>query len=388
MLHSDSGLSHANPWLNLELLKEETFSEEEVEEENSNNNNQYDSFDVKNDEHSNNNTIHLATKDIFPALHFPKESLQNLIKNIFAQTQDNHGLSHTTNIDLSASLSVGDDIISSSLLPIYTALGAPHTLSVGKTNAKNLGQRSFDLIPFTVAVHMSMSQQQFEDSSNAFTDRLMMALKSSRRFSLRSLMGIRAVVSVQRYQYHQALQLRFEIASPDLQFSFSSVPQPNILASRLSEHLVGLRVAPETAHNESSLRFGYLCYTSTRKVACVLESNPNLQSVTVQGVWVRIDEDGTTDNAGSDTERNLLSHPLCWGACARFVCSDRINIRRPECPFLLLVFNSARGTLRSFEVKVTNELPVDGGASPSIAQAFYSVPMSFQYRGELLFCFC
>lgn len=376
---NNSRLGTGNPWLNLELLKEDMEYDGNAD---------FNNFDVENDERTNknNNTINLAAKDIFPALHLGKESLASLVRAIFSSSQDTPDkILDGFFCEMLGWNNNSDSCISSSLVPIYSALGAPHTLSVINTDLKT-SRKNINLVPFPVTVHMvrdnGSSQLELDTRHCAISDRLTTSLKSSRRFSLRSVMGIRALAFIQQYQHHQAIQLQVECSLPDLQFTFNPISQPNILASRLSEHLAGLRAAPETTHSES-LHFGYLCYTRSRKVATVLESNPNLQSVTTEGVWVRLEDDADLV-VGNDADRSLLTHPLCWGACARFICSEHVN-RRPGRPFLLLVFNPSRGTMRSFEVQVNNDPAAN--TPLAITHVSHSMNMSYQYEGAFIFIY-
>lgn len=161
---------------------------------------------------------------------------------------------------------------------------------------------------------------------------------------------------VTQHRFHRSARLLLEVAVPDVSLAFTPVgPPADLLHTPLAAYLTGASSQaptgsiPDTYADNTNAEhhpmFGYLVYNQTRKLVSLEESHPALASVNIAGVWLYL-PDTYINSAGNGhngmennhnltrADVNLLRHPLCWGACARYLLSEKLS-RNSQC-FLLV----------------------------------------------------
>jgi hypothetical protein len=180
-------------------------------------------------------------------------------------------------------------------------------------------------------------------------------LRSGRSFALRHFLRIRASGAATQSQaytvssptataaptssacYQQTTRTRgvvhFEITLPDFSYQCVGVPAIPILATPLSLSLfqqVSTEVDSISAHLDYKPSQGFVSLSQTRKAVLISESDDlALSSMPMVGVWLRLSMSDVmaANQALHEHLSKALLHPLCWAACTRYVCTEKIAQR-------------------------------------------------------------
>ncbi len=157
---------------------------------------------------------------------------------------------------------------------------------------------------------------------------LVKALHMSHSFSLKSVFRLRSIGYAQSDLNRQQVMpkqqpslsrfgtLRVEILLPNVDFQAVHISNLPLLKTPLLSQITRFDLL-----SSPSQAMGYLTLNQTRKIVPLMENDGSLPRTPTVGVWVRIDE------VGGDVERRV-THPLCWGACVRYLCHEVLQDRR------------------------------------------------------------
>lgn len=185
-------------------------------------------------------------------------------------------------------------------------------------------------------------------------------LRRSRDFSLKSCIRIRGTMQYKQLPNCILSTLRFEATMLDMSFTAVQINAIPILHTALSQYLASrdisinrerLDYGNNNVESGSGPVMGYLTMNQTRKLIPMLETdNPSSSAMTspVVGAWVSIDlpsidhihslETTYAEDVLSPTA--MLTNPLVWGACARYVMNanvqERIWVDEDKKTFLLV----------------------------------------------------
>jgi hypothetical protein len=115
--------------------------------------------------------------------------------------------------------------------------------------------------------------------------------------------------------------LRVEALLPNVDFQAVRISSLPLLNTPLLSQIVRFDSPSSSSSSCPQQCMGYLTLNQTRKIVPLLETDGALSRTPTVGVWVRIEE------VGGDTGRKV-THPLCWGACVRYLCFDQLQDRR------------------------------------------------------------
>jgi SCL-interrupting locus protein N-terminus len=154
-----------------------------------------------------------------------------------------------------------------------------------------------------------------------------MELKVNSDFTLKSCMRIRATGYSQQSELGLFGTLRLEAVLPNMSFQAVSVKAVAFLNTPLANKLM------ETNNNNSASlgpKFGYLTMNQTRKLVPMTVSDPSVSLSPIVGIWTKID---TLD---SNSEQ-VYSNPFVWGACIKYMASDKILERAFISPYTFML---------------------------------------------------
>ncbi len=177
-------------------------------------------------------------------------------------------------------------------------------------------------IPFSIRKPNDVTLHFDNDSTSNLIQNLGKTIRSTREFSLRSCLRIRAAGHVQKIRNTLSGSYRFEAILPNVSFHGVRIKNVPILSTplslKLAKHIPTM--VPTTSTDSSNVcpQMGYLTMNQTRKLVPLLETDPSITMSPIVGVWVSL-----PDN--DEVSSTILSHPLAWGSCVRFMCSERIQ---------------------------------------------------------------
>lgn len=114
---------------------------------------------------------------------------------------------------------------------------------------------------------------------------------------------------------HCCFRSRFEAFLPNASFEFAQLSSLPVQSSSVSsKHL---------RENAEEIQSGYVTLTQIRRLVLLEEADSLVSTLPIVGVWVHLPfSTQSTRNAGA-----LLLHPIIWGACVRFLHTDKVRDR-------------------------------------------------------------
>lgn len=240
-------------------------------------------------------------------------------------------------------------------------------------------------IPFSIRKPSDVTLHFDHDSTSNLIQNLGKTIRSTREFSLRSCLRIRAAGHVQRVRNTLTGAYRFEAILPNASFHgvrIKSVPVLSTpLSLKLAKHVPTISPAPSNDSNNVCPQMGYLTMNQTRKLVPLLETDPSIATSPIVGVWVSL-----PDN--DEVSSTILSHPLAWGSCVRFMCSERIQDKAFIAPNTFLFVNFCGNYSKYYEITllppgalndhtpVTNQNPLSLSCSDNFLCTDFTVDLS------------
>lgn len=124
--------------------------------------------------------------------------------------------------------------------------------------------------------------------------------------------------------------LRFQAHAPATLFTLTPINTLPILKTALSLQIAG---RDSTSPLLSPRNTGFVTLNKVRQAVLMLESDPELRSVPVVGVWIRLETPDSFRNQSNLsrmcvlTDQMIRYHPLAWVACERYISSVMLRER-------------------------------------------------------------
>jgi hypothetical protein len=125
--------------------------------------------------------------------------------------------------------------------------------------------------------------------------------------------------------------LKLDAFFPDFSIRCQLIQSISVFSTPLTETLFKA-VSPGSSSNRPT--FGYTTLNQVRKLVLLTEMDPAVSTVPLVGVWIRLELPFLLSEGGME---GIISHPLCWAACLRFLQKEGINRCVLECNTFLLV---------------------------------------------------
>jgi hypothetical protein len=151
------------------------------------------------------------------------------------------------------------------------------------------------------------------DSTSNMLTNLAKSIRLSPEFSLKSLMRMRCIGAVTRTSQPLSVALRFEAFLPAVTFAITPMELLPVQPTTLFAQLV---------NSKDSASTGYLTMTQVRRLILLQETDGLVSTVPVVGIWVALPTSQIKHPATS-----LLSHPVVWAACTRFLFTEKVRER-------------------------------------------------------------
>ena len=239
-------------------------------------------------------------------------------------------------------------------------------------------------IPFSIRPTIDGVLSFDTDATANLIKNLGKTICSSRDFSLRSCVRIRAAGHVSRNRSKLNSTIRYEAILPNVSFQAVKVNPIPVLSTPLSMKLTR---GQEMGESGSIIgpQMGYMTLNQTRKIIPLLESDPSVSTAPMIGVWVSIPDSksssakGAADAAISASE--FFNHPLAWAACVRFLFTDKIRDKVYIDRDTFLVANFTNGAVQFFEVTKlhtagTSELAISLNSASDFLCTDFTVDLS------------
>ena len=126
---------------------------------------------------------------------------------------------------------------------------------------------------------------------------------------------------------------RFEAFLPDVSLDLIELNPLPVQSTPLTALLFQTNSSPSYTKSTETrfISTGYLTLSQIRKVVFLEEEDMLISTVPIVGVWVHFpNEISSADesNRGSlSISPSLIRHPVIWGACVRFLYTERIKDR-------------------------------------------------------------
>ena len=122
---------------------------------------------------------------------------------------------------------------------------------------------------------------------------------------------------------------RFETILPDISFTLKPLNPIPLMKTPLAIQLTSFndQVHPSGASLISSQRSGFLTMSSVRQIIPILETDSELASIPLVGVWVHAQKNSLSISQSDRNARSQIKDTLIWAACVRYFQSDFLKER-------------------------------------------------------------
>jgi hypothetical protein len=200
---------------------------------------------------------------------------------------------------------------------LYCAIETSDSSSLSLAEGSGILSVPVQVVPSSSALLLPSSSSSSSASDSAeLRSNLLTQLSTTRNFSLKSCMRIRAQGFVCNSTTNRLdATLRFEAVVPNVPFLFQRIRPPPLLSTPLSLRLTTLELP-----HASEQSMGYLTLNKTRKVVPLLETDPAVSLAPLVGVWVQA-------RGGGGRVEDVHRNPFVTGACVRFLRDSKIRER-------------------------------------------------------------
>ena len=174
----------------------------------------------------------------------------------------------------------------------------------------------------TCTVPYSIQQQPHlgvdVSSTRILLSNLGKSIRLSSEFAFKSMVRSRCFAKLNSSSPYVSATLRYEIFLP-------MVPLEIVRLDLLPIQLTNLYQSLIEKHERLEFSSGYLTLTQTRKLVLLHESDLTVSSVPIVGVWVAVPARALSKP--TSTTKILLSHPVIWGVCVRYLYAEKVKER-------------------------------------------------------------
>ena len=172
-------------------------------------------------------------------------------------------------------------------------------------------------VPYTIQRHTHLAYDA--SSTQTLLTNLGKSIRLSSEFSFKSIVRSRCIGVLTSTSPYMSATLRFEIFIPMVSFQIVHLDLLPIQPTNLSKSLL------ERHGRLESFSSGYLTLTQIRKVVLLQESDLTVSSVPIVGVWISVPTNALS--RPNLTTKILLSHPVIWGVCVRYLYAEKVRER-------------------------------------------------------------
>ena len=157
-------------------------------------------------------------------------------------------------------------------------------------------------------------------SAQTLLSNLGKSIRLSSELSFKSIVRTRCTGILNSTSLNWSATLRYEIFLPNVSLQLVRLDLLPIQSTDLS-----LALLESSKRNFDSFDSGYLTLTQTRRVVLLHESDVTVSSIPIVGVWVAVPSIALSKP--NLATKLLLSHPVIWCACVRYLYTVKVRDR-------------------------------------------------------------
>ena len=172
-------------------------------------------------------------------------------------------------------------------------------------------------VPHNIQRHTHLAYDA--SSTQMLLSNLGKSIRLSSEFSFKSIVRSRCIGVLSSTTPYLSATLRYEIFLPMVFLQIVHLDLLPIQPTNLSQSLI------ERHERLESFNSGYLTLTQTRRAVLLQESDLTISSVPIVGVWIAVPASALSKP--NLTSKILLSHPVVWGVCVRYLYAEKVRER-------------------------------------------------------------
>lgn len=281
--------------------------------------------------------LYMRSIDVLPALYIHADTSRSLVSEVYATKSSSSQLHATLNWTDSVHNEYKGYWSDQIVYPTKFLFKLSLPDSSLTTNFNTPVDNSILTIPISLKESTHLMDTSFDTSNTSnLIQNLLKCIISSKQYSLKSCIRIRAIGITHAHQNSHSespvITMRFEAILPSNSFVVQCIqPLPILNTPLYMSTCKAFDIRPyhmtklsgnvgDISAAYSPPTVGFLTLNQTRQVVFLLESDPALASIPIIGVWISITNIRVQRHSDGQIDYNtLLSHPLIWSICVRFL---------------------------------------------------------------------